>query len=139
TYVSTGTKLPTCMKKKRGTHDIAADVPSASLRRNPPPQSAAVDDAYGERLQAHAGSGTMKLKQRRPRRRARRRGWEAWARWAVEVVAVLTVALIAVIAAVGRLADALTGAAGWGHLVPFAAGGLGAGRRAAAPLRGWPG
>ena len=81
----------------------------------------------------------MKLKQRRPRRRARRRGWEAWARWAVEVVAVLTVALIAVIAAVGRLADALTGAAGWGHLVPFAAGVLAVGLGAAALLRGWLG
>src|SRR5437762_7097403 len=81
----------------------------------------------------------MKLKQRRPRRRARRRGWEAWARWAVEVVAVLTVALIAVISAVGRLADALTGAAGWGHLVPFAAGVLAVGLGAAALLRGWLG
>jgi soluble lytic murein transglycosylase-like protein len=79
----------------------------------------------------------MGWKQRRARRRARQRGWSAWAWWAVEALAILTVALVAVIAGIGRLGDVVAGAAGWGHLLPFAAGVLVVGLGAAAFLRGW--
>src|SRR5437660_8600051 len=79
----------------------------------------------------------MRWKQRRSRRRGRQRGAGAWLRWGIEVIAVLTVALIVVMAAVGRLADAFAGAAGWGHLLPFAGGVLAVGVGAAALLRGW--
>ncbi|HJQ82733.1 MAG TPA: transglycosylase SLT domain-containing protein [Candidatus Binatia bacterium] len=49
----------------------------------------------------------------------------------------MTVALIATVAALGRVADALVGAAVWSHLVAFAAAVLALGIAAAAALRGW--
>lgn len=71
------------------------------------------------------------------RRRRRRGGRRTWLRYGIEAIALLAAALTGVIAAVGRLADALSGAAGWSHLLPFAVGVLAVGIGAAALLRGW--
>ena len=79
----------------------------------------------------------MRLKRRRTRRRAGANARRPWGRIAVEVIALGSAALAGTVAALGRLADVLSGAAGWLHLVGFATAILGLGVLTAACLTGW--